>query len=431
MWECYGKKCVYCGVAIEPRHMEIDHIIPSDESKIILIRDKDVNEYLEQLKNDGFEKDSIENYLVTCSDCNKKKKNYSFSASNFRFYHEYVKRHINYIIDKSEKVKRDINLNVEGSDLVNSNDVPFERKHYNEEELKCDLKVLNSFFMSKFCYGLGNVRIDAFLPVNYESEISCLINFKETYQTDLFITYNEKDIKVWLFSGYKTKFNSEERKWSKVYEFDEDNVEYEINLPNIKLGVSKDSLEEMAIITDSLYEEYLLQITNIINILGAEKFVEVRKGEYKMFSIDKNLWTIVWEFIQKHKYDMENTKWNIFHLTSSDDMFYLHKNLNSSEEADIYAQIKLSQSYNDILVNWKPGYLAIERDKMSNFDNILKWKLDYTYEWFLNELIPHALYEYYNSNISILDRLKGKRVRENNFSKEYLLENNLVKSYKE
>ena len=61
--------------------------------------------------------------------------------------------------------------------------------------------------MCSFHYGLGNVRIDAYLPVDYEDKMSCQISFIEVYQSDIFLTYEEENIKKYLFSGYKTLFN--------------------------------------------------------------------------------------------------------------------------------------------------------------------------------------------------------------------------------
>ena len=72
MWESYKKKCVYCGIFIEPREMEIDHIFPTKDVEINKSTDKDLQKYIEELKEDTFEINSIENYIITCGDCNRK-----------------------------------------------------------------------------------------------------------------------------------------------------------------------------------------------------------------------------------------------------------------------------------------------------------------------------------------------------------------------
>lgn len=52
-------------------------------------------------------------------------------------------------------------------------------------------------------------------------------------------------------------------------------------------NVSKETLRQMAIICDSLYEEYMIQIENINNILGVSEFIEVDKNLWKLFKINE------------------------------------------------------------------------------------------------------------------------------------------------
>lgn len=425
MWESYKKKCVYCGIALEVRHMEVDHILPVDEKKITTIKDPDLKLYIDELNKNSFEKNCIENYILTCSDCNKKKKNYSFSASSFRFYHEYASRHVPDILKRIERTKRGIN------DFTNIKQPPLDCKKYDESELTCEAQITNSIFQSSFRYGLGNVRIDAFLPVTYEDKMSCLISFKELYQSDIFITYNEDDIKNYLFTGYKTQLNSGNRRWCTFYEDLIASPIYEINLPNIKLHVSVETLEQMAKISDRLFEEYTLQISTINNILGASDFQKVDEKSYKLFSIRKDIFQILLNFMKDHQYEQANdNKYNIFHLTNSSTFFYLHRNRHSNKRADIYACINLVDAYNYYDVIWSPGYTACETDKMKDFDNAIKWTALYTYEWFINDCIPYALNEYYYNSLNIFQRLYNRKLNNKIYSAESLLINNFLISYK-
>jgi len=50
MWESYNKKCLYCGLVLEPRQMQIDHILPTDESKLRCSDDPDLKKYIEELE---------------------------------------------------------------------------------------------------------------------------------------------------------------------------------------------------------------------------------------------------------------------------------------------------------------------------------------------------------------------------------------------
>lgn len=427
MWECYQHRCVYCGELIEPRQMQIDHIFPTDEKRIRNSNDSDLKAYIEELKQRGFEKNSIENYLVSCADCNNKKKNYEFNAANFRYYHELAGRHVPSILKRIEQIKRKFS-----SFPVETNS-GLQEKRYNVDELICDAEVFESAYQCFFRYGLGNVRIDAFLPVSYEDEMSCIIYFKEIYQTDIFLTYNEESIKKYFFTGYGTPFDSEERYWCTCYENLMTEPVYEVNLPNMKLNVSRETLQQMAKICDRLYEEYTIRKANISDILGVNEFVKLDKKSYRLFAINEQILEILYEFMRMHQYDQSaDDEYNIFHLTNSKESFYLHRNMNSTNyRADIYACIdiiKSSKHYGYYDVVWSPGYTASGYDKMNNFDNVIKWTADYTYDWFVNECIPSAIDRYFEQRMNMVQRMfrKDKDI----YTAQRLLNEKLIISYK-
>ena len=82
--EAYSKKCAYCGDLIQPKNMHVDHILATNAKKT---DDSDFNQYIDELNNDGFIVDSIENYRPSCAACNLKKNNKNFSVATLRFYH--------------------------------------------------------------------------------------------------------------------------------------------------------------------------------------------------------------------------------------------------------------------------------------------------------------------------------------------------------
>lgn len=431
MWESYKKKCVYCGIFIEPREMEIDHIFPTKDVEINKSTDKDYSKYIEELKEDNFEINSIENYIITCGDCNRKKLNYAFETSNFRFYHDFANRHVQDILKRIERIKKGINVSdfdkQEVSGLEKQEE--FQTKKYDEEDLKCSLKVLNAGKVCSFHYGLGNVRIDAYLPVDYEDKMSCQISFIEVYQSDIFLTYEEENIKKYLFSGYKTLFNSKERRWCMFYEHLKDDSIYRIILPNVQLNVSKETLRQMAIICDSLYEEYMIQIENINNILGVSEFIEVDKNLWKLFKINERTRYVLYDFMESHQYDQDlNDEYNIFHIISLPDRFYLQKNFNSNQEGEIHAYIEFRQngSYYDVL--WSPGYIGNEVDKMNNFDDIKKWTAEYTHDWFINKCIPYAMNENLKKSETRLQRIFKRNEIE--YTTEQLFADKSIISYR-
>ncbi|WP_298536001.1 hypothetical protein, partial [uncultured Methanobrevibacter sp.] len=67
-----------------PKNMHVDHILATNAKKT---DDSDFNQYIDELNNDGFIVDSIENYRPSCAACNLKKNNKNFSVATLRFYH--------------------------------------------------------------------------------------------------------------------------------------------------------------------------------------------------------------------------------------------------------------------------------------------------------------------------------------------------------
>ena len=103
LFKAYGGKCFYCSISLEPRHMHVDHILPTKRSGI---SDEEVKRYIQELEDKGFIQDSIENYVPSCSSCNIKKSNQIFNATNLRFFHEQARKHVNKILSGIEQARK-------------------------------------------------------------------------------------------------------------------------------------------------------------------------------------------------------------------------------------------------------------------------------------------------------------------------------------
>lgn len=428
MWEVYQKKCIYCGIALEPRHMQVDHILPIDDKDMFYGDEDDFKEYIRELESRNFPKDCIENYVLSCSDCNGKKRNYRFSASNLRYFHELAARKSEKIFKKMEARRRDIGNSRKSFGNCKKY---IEQKKIDESELICDAQTIRSIDVVYFQYGLGEVRIDAYIPTTYEREMRCVIFLKALCKTGIYISCEEKDIKERLFSGYKTDIKAKKRQWC-VYC---DNVFgksiCKIVLPNMSLEVSMETLEQMAQITDKLFEEYILQKSIINSVLGTFDFPEISKRKYKLFAIQKDIFRVFYNYMQNHQYDQSyDDTHNIFHLTGSEKLFYLHRNQNVRGMAEIYAciSLKINEDYEEYYdVIWSPGYLAADDDKMCNFNNITKWTAEYTYKCLVDDFIPTALKENDSKNVFKFIKKRKKHVV---YNEEYLLANLYIKTYK-
>lgn len=110
-------------------------------------------------------------------------------------------------------------------------------------------------------------------------------------------------------------------------------------------------------------------------------------------------WEKILFFAGNHDWfsDEKDLEWNIFNNNSSTDHLILSPNVYDKKTGDILAEISVECS--DISVDmlevyWQPGF-CMNKKSMECFDNIIKWKADYTKDWLENKLLPKAQ-EYYS-----------------------------------
>lgn len=430
MWESYDKKCVYCGLAVPPKLAEIDHILPMATSKLENSNDQDLKEYLQELKEKNFEMNSVENYILCCSNCNKRKNAFAFSVSNFRYFHELAFRHAENVWKRREQNIQNVILDND----IETNTIKVVPQRYNEEELFTDCKIVNAGFKIAFCYGLGEIRVDAFLPTRYDDSLCCILYFKQLYQMDMDITFDENDIINTLFDGCDTNRNPFRRKWCAVMLSLSGDEFYEMHLPNIRLKTSAEAIVQFATILDKLFEEYVLQQENIRNIIGAVNFPDYKeeKGSYKIISINRNICNMFLMFIENHAYNDINKPYNIFHPLFYSGKVALQRNINSHDNAEVYAYLKLiplDDNYVDII--WQPGIYGVESEsqKMKNFDNRKKWTAQYVHDWLLMEVFEVMFKEENNKKSSFLDYLFRKDRLRQQYTVTNTIERGLIKSY--
>lgn len=105
MYEAYGKQCLYCGRLLEPKDMQIDHILAT---KAMKSENQEFIQYLSELSANGFKTEKpnyIENYCLCCEDCNSRKRNCNFDVSKLRLYHEMAAKKTEEILCLIEKYK--------------------------------------------------------------------------------------------------------------------------------------------------------------------------------------------------------------------------------------------------------------------------------------------------------------------------------------
>lgn len=147
-----------------------------------------------------------------------------------------------------------------------------------------------------------------------------------------------------------------------------------MSLPNVMIKASTDMVKQFAQIIDRLFDDYIVQKEIIRAELGAENFQEYKEkgGYYKILELELNFFAEFLKFMKKHPYDGEDKPYNIFQVYSDNDMVALRRNVDSNEDAEIYAYLKFipkMEGYIDVI--WQPGmYRPIgESERMKYFDN--------------------------------------------------------------
>lgn len=135
-------------------------------------------------------------------------------------------------------------------------------------------------------------------------------------------------------------------------------------------------------------------------------------------SIDERMWEEILFFASHHDWFANNNeiKWNIFNNNGIRDSLILSPNVYGKIRGDILAKISVSASddkENTLNRYWEPGFRENTRS-MDGFDNIVKWKADYTAEWIKGKLLRKAHLYYKQNNCEFFwgGRLLGMKRRE-------------------
>lgn len=267
-----------------------------------------------------------------------------------------------------------------------------------------DKKISEDEYIAYYAYGLGKVRIDAFLPKNLEQELSCCILFQQPGLLDCMISFDEDELKEILFEGYK-KGLTDERNF--IWNIDTVNDKVGIKFPNNRFTTNIKTAQQLCDIIKDLFDSYLIAKQKIYKIIGADHFAEKNIGEFLILRMPKQVWIAMVDFAQIHDHYVGNTSWDIFmplHLVEKNHII-IYKNHLDNINADVLAELyvrDMSNNYVDII--WKPGYSPAV-NKMEGFNNKIKWKVDYTHDWILNDFIPYIFYLDYMDNRSLIDKI--------------------------
>lgn len=386
IWKVYGKKCFYCGRMLDLNTLEVDHIIPVKRENLV---SNDENEALEKyigdIEKDGFKTHCIQNYLPNCGHCNKQKNNDFFTVGNLRYFLDYAIKKQNKVIQEIEKLRYKKPAEEEGK----QKDELIQRRQ-KEKDLIVDKQIIEGFNDSYYINGLGKVRLDAFLPVDFKSKLSCLIMFEQEGISDCMFSFDEEQIHSLFFEGYNTGISSERN-----FIWYINNKEIALKFPYNRFVTDEETVKQLCELTDDLYREFYKRKGQLVNTVGGRLFEEEEAGLFKMITLPRWIWLKMFNFAQSHDHAYGDGIWDTFYPINpmSENRIVIYKNHKIDVEADVLVELIIRNAgYDNVDVIWKPGDTPHIYHKMEGFNNVQKWTVEYTYDWIINEFLPHIFY---------------------------------------
>ena len=254
--------------------------------------------------------------------------------------------------------------------------------------------------------GYGDIQLSAFIPLSYKGELSCMLQIRQHNLSGAYITFNQEMLLSDYFvseSEFETKHN--------VGRY-EDEEEMYMQIQNIRINLNAHTAHHVYKLFEELKEEYYETRRQINSILGVEG-LNKDGDKYLLMTIDTMEWEEILFFARNHDWfqDGDEIEWNIFNNNGSTNSLILSPNVYGTVRGDILAKISVYPNEfgnNKLNLYWEPGFKSNERC-MDCFDNIVKWKADYTEDWIKNKLLEraHIYYEKFNGKPLFWQRIFG------------------------
>jgi hypothetical protein len=264
---------------------------------------------------------------------------------------------------------------------------------------------------AKWVCGYGDIQLTAFIPLTYEKKISCLLEIRQHDISAAYITFDQEQ----LLQDYFVEEDEFKRKHNVGRYVDEEMLCMQIE--NVRFNINAHAGYHIFQLFSKLKDQYFESKKQIDKNLGSEAIRKV-EDKYCLMTISEQQWHEILFFARKHDWFSDDGEcgWNIFNNNCSNDSLILSPNVHGEIRGDIMAKISVdySREYLGILdLFWEPGY-KFDKRSMEGFDNVVKWKADYTLDWIKNKLLP-VTQEFYknnshnnNSDVSLWKRVFGK-----------------------
>lgn len=271
----------------------------------------------------------------------------------------------------------------------------------NDRDFHVALTITESDWQSFFSYGLGSVRIDAFLPVTYKDTLSCALYFRDLQLSKSVKAFGEEEI-LGFFQHRQMGVSSERSfvvgVWGgKVW----------LSLKGERFEVEAYVADQLNRLFDALYDAYTDRLQRMKTILGSNGFEGVRTDCYKLMSMPTRIWDCMFHFANTHDALCGDTSWDMFcpqNSFSKRTIILMHGN-SHAYKGDIICSIWCEYEAGErCTLYWHPGYSHRLRP-MEGYDNDVKWTVSFLHQWILTKWLPYLFYENMLQHRSIFDQL--------------------------
>ena len=259
--------------------------------------------------------------------------------------------------------------------IMNFKKLIHEIEKKNETELLMRTATYDLDETKSWLKGYGDIHLSAFIPLSYKGELSCMLQIRQHNLSGVYITFDQEMLLEDYFVS-ETEFENKHH----VGRY-EDEEEICMQIQNMRINLNAHTAYHIYKLFEELKEEYFATKSEIDSILGTNGLSRVG-NRYLLMTIDIMEWEEILFFARNHDWFQEDgeLEWNIFNNNCSRNSLILSPNVNGNIRGDILATISVipNKTWNNKLdLYWEPGFKANERC-MDRFDNVVKWKADYT-----------------------------------------------------
>lgn len=236
---------------------------------------------------------------------------------------------------------------------------------------------------SFFAYGLGRVRVDAYLPTSYHDTFPCCFTFLKKELSSVNPSLSGRDGAKILFTNRNLGLSPKQLFVGFIHQ--------EKDLARIHLGsatihIDLHTATQLCQLIDALYDAYTDHIEKILSIMGCAGFDTDNLDRIPVLYLAKGIWQDIFHFANEHSVYDGQAQWNCF-IPYHDPVWQGRIQFSDTGRSLLCSLSKEDRPNGEVVVFWEPGYDLCLPD-MCGFDNQLKWRLDYTLQWIVEQRLP-------------------------------------------